>query len=169
MPMIIRWPGKVAAGQKTDAITCLTDIYTTLQSITGQPREAYGGEDGFDLSPLFQDPAAAPRDTLISHSISGNFAIRRGPWKLCLAHGSGGWSSPKEAEAKKQGLPPMQLFNLDEDRAEQSNLVDKHPEIVNELLVLLQQQVDDGRCTPGTHVDNDRTVTTGASKAKSLR
>ncbi|WP_246114601.1 sulfatase family protein [Rubripirellula tenax] len=166
VPLIIRWPGKVAVGQKTDAIACLTDIYTTLQSITGQPRESRGGEDGFDLSPLFQDLAAAPRDTLISHSISGNFAIRRGPWKLCLAHGSGGWSSPKEVDAKKQGLPPIQLFNLDDDKAEQTNLVDENPDKVEELLALLKQQVDNGRCTPGTELDNDRVVTISSEPAK---
>lgn len=164
VPLIVRWPGKVVAGQKTTAMACLTDIYSTLESITEQPRESYGGEDGFDLSPLFQDPAAGRRDTLISHSISGNFAIRRGPWKLCLSHGSGGWSAPKEPEAKKQGLPPMQLFNLDNDRAEQTNLVDKHPDKVDELLALLQQQVDNGRCTPGPKVDNDRTVEINTSR-----
>lgn len=163
VPLIIRWPGKVTAGQKTDALACLTDIYTTLQSITGQPRESYGGEDGFDLTPLFQNQpvgvqSSSKRETLISHSISGNFAVRRGPWKLCLSHGSGGWSAPKEPEAKKQGLPPMQLFNLADDRAEQTNLIDKHPDIVDELLALLQQQVENGRCTPGDKVENDRTV-----------
>ena len=64
VPLIIRWPGKIVAGSKTDAVTCLTDIYTTLESITQQPRQPTGGEDGFDLSPLFQDPNASPRDSL---------------------------------------------------------------------------------------------------------
>ena len=37
----------------------------------------------------------------IHHSINGSFAIRKGPWKLCLCPGSGGWSSPRPAKALK--------------------------------------------------------------------
>ncbi len=158
VPLIARWPGHIAAGRQTHSTVCLTDIYTTLQSITGQPRESSGGEDGFDLSPLFQDPTLEVRDSLISHSINGSFAIRRGPWKLCMAHGSGGWSSPREPEAKKQGLPAIQLFHLGDDPGETTNVASQHPQKVNELKTLLNQQVANGRCTPGPHLTNDRTI-----------
>ncbi|TWT74032.1 sulfatase family protein [Allorhodopirellula solitaria] len=164
VPLIVRWPGHVRAGEQTDATVCLTDVYTTLQSITGQPREPAGGEDGFDLSVLFQDPSANPRDSLVSHSIGGFFAIRRGPWKLCLSHGSGGWSKPREPDAKKRGLPPMQLFHLGNDPGETTNVADQHPEKVAELKALLDQQVAEGRCTPGPRLSNDRKVDVGGRK-----
>ena len=111
------------------------------------------------MLPVFDGADASGRDTLISHSIGGSFAIRKGPWKLCLSAGSGGWSAPKEPEAKKRGLPPMQLFNLEEDPGEMTNLREQHPEQVAELLELLGQQVADGRCTPGETVANDRVIT----------
>ncbi len=95
----------------------------------------------------------------VSHSISGHFAIRQGVWKLCLAAGSGGWSLPREKDAQKQGLPPMQLFNLANDKAEQKNLIDAHPERVQELLKILKREVDNGRCTPGAKIPNDREIT----------
>ncbi len=158
VPLIARWPGHIVAGSQTEATVCLTDIYTTLQSITAQERRPSGGEDGFDLSPLFKNPTLEVRDSLVSHSIGGYFAIRRGPWKLCLASGSGGWSSPREPEAKKRGLPPMQLFNLDNDPGEMNNLAEQNPEKVSELKSLLDQQVSNGRCTPGPRLSNDRTV-----------
>ncbi len=158
VPLIARWPGHIAQGSQTAATVCLTDIYTTLQSLTGQPRESSGGEDGFDLSPLFNDPTLEVRDSLISHSIDGSFAIRRGPWKLCLAYGSGGWSNPREPEGKKQGLPPLQLFHLGNDPGETNNLAALNPEKVNELKALLEQQVADGRCTPGPRLTNDRKI-----------
>ena len=160
VPLIIRWPGKIVAGSKTDAVTCLTDIYTTLESITQQPRQPTGGEDGFDLSPLFQDPNASPRDSLVSHSIGGFFAIRRGPWKLCFCRGSGGWSQPQEKKAKEQDLPTLQLFNLADDPAETTNVADQHPEIVQQLSDLMDKQVEQGRCTPGPQVPNDREIET---------
>ncbi|SMP58130.1 arylsulfatase A [Neorhodopirellula lusitana] len=158
VPLLARWPGKIAAGTQTNAVACLTDIYSTLQSIAELPRQANGGEDGFDLSVLFQDPNATPRDSLISHSIAGRFAIRRGPWKLCLSPGSGGWSAPKDPAAIKQGLPNMQLYHLGDDPAEQTNLVDQQPEQVEMLLALLDEQVANGRCTPGPPLKNDREV-----------
>jgi len=140
------------------ALACLTDVYSTLEAITRQPRQATGGEDGFSLLAVFEGAESSARKTLVSHSIDGSFAIRQGDWKLCLSSGSGGWSTPREKLAKKQGLPPMQLFNLKEDRAEQNNLVKENPTKVQELLRLLEQQVKNGRCTPGVKVTNDREV-----------
>ena len=158
VPLIARWPGHIAPGGKTRALACLTDVYTTLQEITGQPREREGGEDGYSLLPVFEGQDRTERQTLISHSITGRFAIRKGPWKLCLAPGSGGWSAPKDNVATKRGLPPMQLYNLESDRSEQKNLYSEKPEKVKELITLLTQQVQAGRCTPGEPLSNDRDV-----------
>ena len=65
---------------------------------------------------------------------------------------------PREKDAQKQGLPPMQLFNLAEDKAEKKNLVSKHPERVQELLKILQKEINNGRCTPGKKIPNDREI-----------
>ncbi|MBA2114427.1 hypothetical protein [Bremerella alba] len=53
----------------------------------------------------------------------------------------------------------MQLFDLSSDPSEQENLVESHPEQVKQLLELLKHQVEQGRCTPGEKVANDRKVT----------
>ena len=158
VPFIARWPGRIKAGGSTKALTCLTDISSTLEAITGQTRQPLGGEDGFSLLPVFDGEETSGRDTLISHSIGGFFAIRQGPWKLCLSAGSGGWSAPRENVAKKNGLPPMQLFNLDDDPGETNNVVNARAEKVEALLRLLDRQVRNGRCTPGETVPNDRDV-----------
>ena len=94
---------------------------------TIEPKEDNGGEDSFSLVPAFEGKGMTERKTLISHSIGGSFSIRQGDWKLCLSAGSGGWSAPREPDAKKKGLPPVQLFNLGLDKAEQKNLVDENP------------------------------------------
>ncbi|MGC6567107.1 MAG: arylsulfatase, partial [Akkermansiaceae bacterium] len=73
--------------------------------------------------------------------------------------GSGGWSAPREQEARKQKLPPLQLFNLKNDQGERNNLAESNPDQVNALLSLLKKEVDNGRCTPGKAVANDREVT----------
>lgn len=158
VPFIVRWPGKVAGGGKTHAMACLTDVYSTLEEITGQPRKPLGGEDGFSLVPVFEGKETAGRKTLISHSIGGSFAIREGHWKLCLSRGSGGWSAPREDAAKKMGQPEMQLFDLKNDPGEKKNLSAEMPEKVSALLALLDREVKNGRCTPGEAASNDRVV-----------
>lgn len=159
VPFIVRWPSGIEAGQTTNALACLTDLYATMQEITGQPAIDEGGEDSFSLVPAFQGESSTTRKSLVSHSIGGSFSIREGDWKLCLSAGSGGWSDPREGEAKKQNLPPMQLFNLKEDKGEQKNLIEEKPEKVNSLLRLLEKEVANGRSTPGNKVPNDRDVT----------
>ncbi len=158
VPLIIRWPNYITGGRTSNALVCLTDIYSTLEEIAGQERMASGGEDGFSLVPIMEGSESNGRDSLISHSISGLFAIRQGAWKLCLSSGSGGWSAPSEAEAKKDGLAPMQLFNLDTDPGETDNVAADYPEKVATLLRLLNHQVEAGRCTPGDNLKNDRLV-----------
>ena len=157
VPFIVRWPAGIDAGQKTNTLACLTDLYSTMRELTNQAANDKGGEDSFSLMPAFKGQSTG-RESLISHSIGGSFSIREGDWKLCLAAGSGGWSAPREPEAKKRGLPSMQLFNLKADRGEQTNLVQKEPQRVSSLLNLLSEQVAQGRCTPGKQVSNDRQV-----------
>jgi len=158
VPLIVRWPGKVKSGAISNDLACLTDLYTTFEEITGQERQALGGEDGFSLWPTLNGKSSTARKSLISHSIGGFFAIREGDWKLCLCRGSGGWSAPKEEVARKLGLPEMQLFDLKADPGETKNLVKEQPEKVEALLALLDKQVSEGRGTPGARVKNDREV-----------
>jgi arylsulfatase A len=154
----VQWPGRISAGRRTDALACLTDVYATLAEITGQSNNSEGGEDSFSWLPLFVGDRTSVRESLVSHSIDGSFAIRRGPWKLCLSAGSGGWSEPTESVAKSKELPQLQLFDLASDKEEKQNVADSHPELVNDLIWLLETQIRNGRCTPGEAKSNDREI-----------
>ena len=158
VPMVARWPGKIVAGKETRALTCLTDLYSTFEELVGPVAGDQGGEDSFSLVPVFQGAAKSTRDSLVSHSINGHFAIRQGKWKLCLSHGSGGWSQPQEKPAKQAGLPPVQLFDLQADPAETSNVVASHESTKNRLMDLLSSIVKQGRSTPGPQLSNDRQI-----------
>ncbi len=159
VPLIAKWPSRIKAGQTTSAVACLTDFYATLRDIIETEPQDVGGEDSHSWLPLFDGSETNMRDSLISHSISGNFSIRMGEWKLCLSSGSGGWSAPREPDAIKRNLPEMQLFNLKLDRGERTNVMNQHPEVVQSLLSRLKKEVENGRSTPGSAVDNDRVVT----------
>jgi len=156
--LIARWPAMITGGRTTDSLTCLTDIYPTLAEAAGCPREPAGGEDGWSLMPVLEGHGGSGRETLVSHSAEGSFAIRRGRWKLCLCAGSGGWSEPKEAQARKLGLPPLQLYDLAADPGETRNLEAERPDVVADLIARLATEVRRGRSTPGPDLANDREV-----------
>ena len=61
-------------------------------------------------------------------------------------------------EAKKQGLAPIQLFNLKQDKGERNNLQAKNKAKVKELVQVLDTEVKKGRSSPGKPVPNDREV-----------
>ncbi len=149
VPFLVRWPGKVKAGSKTDQLVCLIDVTATAAEIVGAKLPANAAEDSISfLSTLLGTSSKSARTTLVSHSINGSFAIRDGSWKLALCPGSGGWSNPRPG-MKDDELPPNQLFDLSTDIGEKANLQDKHPETVARLTTLLEKYVTDGRSTPG--------------------
>src|SRR5207244_10372128 len=105
--------------------------------------------------PALTGETAAPlREAVVHHSVNGSFAIRQGKWKLCLCLGSGGWSAPRPGKDDVTGLPPVQLFDLEADIGETKNLQDDHPEMVEQLVQLLEKYVAAGRSMPGARQAN---------------
>lgn len=157
VPFLVRWPGRIAAGSRSDELVCLTDLLATCADLFGETLPDDAGEDSVSILPaLLGKPHATPlREAVVHHSVFGAFAIRRGEWKLALCPGSGGWSDPKPGAAGGQGLPPRQLFNLASDIGEQRNLVEAHPEKAEALAALLRSYVENGRSTPGKPGKND--------------
>ena len=51
------------------------------------------------------------------------------------------WAAPKDKQARKQGLPEVQLYNVKDDIGETNNLQAKNPEKVEELTKLLKSYV----------------------------
>lgn len=151
VPFVVRWPAQVAAGTTSDQLLCLTDILATLAEIVGVTLPTDAGEDSISFLPILRGQAAATgrREHLVSHSINGSFAIRRGDWKLLLCPDSGGWSDPRPGSPAAAGLPARQLYQLANDRGERHNRIDEQPQVAAELFALLEQLVNAGRSTPG--------------------
>ena len=156
VPFFARWPGRIAAGSRTDQIVCLTDFMRTAADLLGTTLPDNAAEDSVSFLPALLGRDTAPlRDAVVHHSIDGKFSIRQGPWKLILGPGSGGWGEPRDTAARKAGLPELQLYNLGADPGETKNLQDENPAIIAHLRALLDQTVAEGRSTPGPRQTND--------------
>jgi len=155
IPFIVRWPGKVAPGTHSDQLICLTDLLATTAGVLEEKIPAGSAEDSVSFLPaLSGKPIVSTRRGVIHHSVSGHFAYRLGKWKLALAKGSGGWSSPKENQVPAD-QPPAQLYDLESDPSETTNLYLKKPEVVKRLLTHLEEDVARGRTTAGPASAND--------------
>lgn len=139
VPLIAFWPGHIPAGQVSDQLMCLTDLYRTIASLVGdhRPDGMIGGEDSVDFSRLFRgQPVNEPiRDQLIYHSSRGHFGIRMSDWVYLDWAGSGGYISP---DSNPEGTP-AQLFNLKQDPTEQHNLYSSSPERITGMKAVLSR------------------------------
>jgi arylsulfatase A-like enzyme len=140
VPMIVRWPGHVAPGAESGALVANTDLLATFAEVAGQPVPAGAGEDSFSfLGTLLARPARRPaRQSLVTDSVMGLFAIQEGPWKLIAGQGSGGEPQPDSAPPAATE-PVGQLYNLADDIGETRNLYAQKPEIVARLTALLEK------------------------------
>ena len=154
IPCVARWPGVIQAGSTCDELVCLSDLMATCAEIVGAKLPDDAAEDSVSLLPLFRSEGRPIREHVVHHSIDGKFAVRDRQWKLVLCPGSGGWTL-KDSKAAEQGLPLVQLYDLQNDPGEQHNLQASQPERVKAMIELLKQLVADGRSTPGEKQQND--------------
>lgn len=154
IPCLARWPGVIEPGSTCENLVCLTDLLATCAEIVGSVLPDTAGEDSISMLALFRGSEDAKRSTIVHHSIDGKFAIRDERWKLVLCPGSGGWTH-RDAEAAQAGLPLVQLYDMELDPGETTNLQGEHREQVQYLLRLLKDYVSEGRSTPGAPQQND--------------
>lgn len=157
VPCIARWPGVIDPGSECGQLVCLSDLLATCAAVVGADLPDDAGEDSVSLLPLMQGIDAPVRDHVVHHSIQGKFALRDGRYKLVLCPGSGGWSK-NDAEAAAEGLPLVQLYDMEKDPGETNNLEAAERGKVKEMVALLEQLVADGRSTPGAKQANDAEV-----------
>jgi N-sulfoglucosamine sulfohydrolase len=147
VPMIVRWPGHVRAGTRSDAMVSLVDLLPTLLELTGAPPQPLDGES---FAPLLRGESRSHRDLVYAmHTNVG--IVNGGPYPIRSVRdqrwhyirnlmpdatfsnnvtvvGQGGWQSwitraaddPFAAArvARYQHRPAEELYDLDADPAE---------------------------------------------------
>lgn len=131
VPCIIRWPGQIQAGQTRNDIMSSIDFYPTLANLAGAEVPKDRIIDGLDFSEMLLGRAeAGPRDTFFYYLSNSLNAVRRGTWKLHVNQGGRPWQNEKDQSLRD-------LYDLQADPGETTNLYDQHPEIVEQLQGLL--------------------------------
>ncbi len=155
VPFFVRWPKVIKPNSTSEQLICQSDLMATCADILGVKVPDGAGEDSVSFkAALNGEKIVSTRAGVIHHSIDGNFAYRQGKWKLLLAKGSGGWTAPTEKKAPK-GSPIGQLYDMEVDPGERTNLFESKPGIVEKLLAQLTSDVERGRSTDGPPAKND--------------
>jgi arylsulfatase A-like enzyme len=164
IPFIARWPGKIESNSTSDQLICNVDMLPTFAALTGQQIEAKESCDGISILPaLLGESKELHRDHLIlAPTRSKNLAVRKGKWMYIGAQGSGGFSYSSKAWALggpgaiefsgrknsdiengkiKEDAPPAQLYNLEEDVEETTNVYNQYPEVVKEMEAILETYI----------------------------
>jgi len=147
VPFIVRWPGVVEQGTETNQTISFTDLMATFADILNVELPSNAGEDSFSLLPVLtgdQSENESIRPPVVSISSRGVRTIQDSRWKLIEALGSGGFTDPAFVESQPGGLEG-QLYNLEEDLKERTNLWNERPEIVEKLKRKLSEYDSTGR------------------------
>ncbi len=156
VPFIARWPRAIPAGQVTKQMTNTTDIFATLASVVGYQLNEKDARDSFDMLPVMlgiQDESKPVRPHLLTQSFRGEFQLRQGRWKYLDHTGSGGNDYSRAFKGiyfMPETAPGAtgQLFNLDKDPGETTNLFFKESAKRKELQELLSKLKKSGRSAP---------------------
>lgn len=156
IPLLVRWPQFIKAGQRCNETVCLCDMIATMAELLDVTLPDDMGEDSVSNLKLWKGETLTQplREATVHHSIDGSLSIRKGRYKLEMCPGSGGWSYPKPGVDSTEGMPSVQLYYLIRDVREQTNLAEACPEIVKDMTELLVQYVMNGRSTPGRPQSN---------------
>jgi len=126
VPFLLKWPAVVPAGTVTDAIVNHTDMFATLIDILGVKdgnRYLSSAVDSHSFFPVLKDPGVRfQRPPMFNNSST----CRIGDWKIVVGR------NVRQGDAldKEQ----VELYNLDRDLSETTDVSEKNPECLEQLV-----------------------------------
>ncbi len=135
VPFLARWPGRIELGTLSHAPVSLVDLAATAAALTGAELPADAALDSFDILPALTNGAEQVRPYVVTGRRGmTRMAIRRGDWKLIV--------TPQNGSGKE-------LYNLQDDLGEKTNLAQSHPEKTEALWQRLNSYAEQGSSRPG--------------------
>ena len=141
-PCIVRWPGRVAAGAESDAIFSTLDFLPTFANIAGFEVPGDRIIDGVDqLDLLMGDSPNGARDTFYYEHCNKQAetvfnGVRKGKWKYLKAdHVVAGYADDDSIDHTEQ------LYDLQADIGETTNLAEIYPDKLLELQTMLDEYI----------------------------
>jgi len=169
VPAIAWWPGRIEPDAQTDALGISIDVMPTILSIAGIEKSKDRPLDGVDLSSAIFDRKSLPQRPLywgyLSNGGARSEAMRDGPWKLVVLH-------PNAPEGTYEN-EKVELYRLDRDPGEETDLAAREPEQTAKMLEQLKAWLADTKRSqtpqPGGWVESGMTAEESNSLFREFR
>jgi len=150
VPCVMRFPGQIPAGTTCDEFCATLDLLPTVARLLSEELPTDRIIDGHDIWPLIvgEEGAVSPWDVFYCYYDHQLHAVRDRRWKLHLPHqyrtlagkpgGRDGY--PVQYEQATIGL---ELFDLENDVGETTNVAAEHPEVVARLFAAAEAARED--------------------------
>jgi len=144
VPMVVSWPTKIKSGSESDHISAFWDIMPTLADASGA--QASENIDGISFLPELLGKEQKEHDFLYweFHEQGGKKAVRKGKWKAV------------KLNCFNDDKTIVELYDLSVDVGEENNIASQHPEIVKELVEIMEREHIENEDFPfGANVANN--------------
>ena len=122
IPMVVRWPGKVKPGKKSDLLWYFPDFMATVSDLANIEKPA--DCDGLSILPTLTKKGRQEKHKYMFWIGGDRWAVRSGDWKAVSAPFKGKGVSPVEWE----------LYNLKDDIGESTNVAKENPEQLRKMV-----------------------------------
>lgn len=131
---LMQWPGVIPAGTDCHELTTTMDLLPTIAEITGGELPEERLIDGRNIWPLItgQPEAKTPHDAFYYYWMNHLCAVRSGNWKLHVSY----------IQRDRIGMTQTQvteLYDLENDIGETTNVAAENPEVVKRLKELIKK------------------------------
>ena len=133
VPGLVRWPGRIEAGRASDLPVIGSDFFPTALKAAGVEPPSDRTLDGVNLLPALEgpgpgsDPVVVERPEPLYWRWGAAVAYREGPWKIVT----------------DEAFEKPELYNLDADLAESSDLASREPERLAAMLGRLRAHTEE--------------------------
>lgn len=126
VPAFWCWKDVLPEGRDIDALTAHIDMFPTLVELAGaQIPDGTQEIDGRSLLPLLEDSEARWEDRYLF--------VHLGRWDKCADPDKSRYENCAVRSERFRLVNNKELYNIDEDPAETTNIADKHPDIVKKM------------------------------------
>jgi arylsulfatase A-like enzyme len=135
VPFHVRWPGRIRRGKESGALVSQIDLFASLASLAGARLRDDAAPDSFHNLAALLGESRQGRAHLVEHA--GTLSLIAGKWKY-VAPGKG----PRIQQTTNTELgndPAPQLYDLDHDPGERTNLAARYPARVREMAAQLER------------------------------
>jgi arylsulfatase A len=143
VPFFVSWPKKLKGGQVYNKPVNQLDVFATIAEVLGDKLQITEAEDSFSFADVLSGKDPETRQPMVHQSIKGQFAIREGKWKFIMA---------------KSSKDKNELYNMQTDLAEKTNVLGKFPEVAKELKMKLIKIIQSGKTRKECTTKNDTPV-----------